>query len=129
MEHSSSSMDSVAALCVCCVCCVCLAVTRREGAAARSPLTGHRLQAQELVKVLKQHRLATHVNLIPWNPVEDGDFSRPGRGAVDKFRKVLEASGIEVTVRVTRGLDAAAACGQLRNQNQAQALQEFSPLE
>eukprot|EP00892_Ulva_mutabilis_P008955 jgi/Ulvmu1/6431/UM003_0060.1 len=86
-------------------------------------------QAQELARVLKQHRLATHVNLIPWNPVEDGDFSRPSRSGVERFRKVLEAGGIEVTVRVTRGLDVAAACGQLRNQNQAKALQEFSPLE
>lgn len=79
--------------------------------------------------MLKRHRLATHVNLIPWNPVEDGNFQRPSRSAVDKFRKVLEGNGIEVTVRITRGLDASAACGQLRNQNQAKALQDFLPLE
>lgn len=88
-----------------------------------------RVQAQELCRLLKQHRVATHVNLIPWNPVDDGDFQRPSRSGVDQFRKVLEANGVEVTIRVTRGLDAAAACGQLRNQNQAQALRQFAPLE
>lgn len=38
--------------------------------------------------LLKRHRLATHVNLIPWNVVADGEFSRPSRGSIQTFQKV-----------------------------------------
>jgi 23S rRNA (adenine2503-C2)-methyltransferase len=87
------------------------------------------MQAMELARLLKRARLATHVNLIPWNPVEDGAFARPGKKRVLAFEKILRAEGIEVSRRITRGLDAAAACGQLRNMHQKTALKEFQALE
>lgn len=39
--------------------------------------------------------------------------------------QVLEKAGVPVSVRITRGLEAAAACGQLRNMHQKEPLQEF----
>ena len=42
------------------------------------------------------------------------------------FKRVLDAAGIPTSVRITRGLEADAACGQLRNRNQKEPLQAFS---
>jgi 23S rRNA (adenine2503-C2)-methyltransferase len=55
---------------------------------------------------------AFKVNLIPYNPT-DGGFRGSSRSAIAAFREVLEARGLRATVRVTRGRDIAAACGQL----------------
>ena len=52
------------------------------------------------------------VNLIPYNPTGAG-FEGSTRAAVDAFRAALRANGIPATVRLTRGRDIDAACGQL----------------
>jgi len=52
------------------------------------------------------------VNLIPFNPSGTG-FTGSGRESIAAFRAALESRGIPVTVRLTRGRDIAAACGQL----------------
>jgi 23S rRNA (adenine2503-C2)-methyltransferase len=52
------------------------------------------------------------VNLIPYNPT-DSSFSGSSPKAIDAFREVLEARGLRATVRVTRGREIDAACGQL----------------
>lgn len=58
------------------------------------------------------------VNLIPFNWVDTGHgFARPNQAKVAEFRKVLESSGVNVTQRVERGHDIAAACGQLAGQH------------
>jgi 23S rRNA (adenine2503-C2)-methyltransferase len=57
-------------------------------------------------------REAFKVNLIPYNPT-DGGFEGSGRAAIDAFRAALRARGVPATVRLTRGRDIAAACGQL----------------
>ena len=52
------------------------------------------------------------LNLIPYNPtgsVYDGS----SRGAIHAFKTALEAHGLRATVRLTRGQDIDAACGQL----------------
>jgi 23S rRNA (adenine2503-C2)-methyltransferase len=67
--------------------------------------------AQELGALLK--RKLAHVNLIPFNPVEDTPYRAPDRASVRAFREMVEAQGLNVTVRDTRGRDADAACGQL----------------
>jgi 23S rRNA (adenine2503-C2)-methyltransferase len=72
--------------------------------------------------------MAAHVNVIPWNPVDESEYKRPTNAAVAAFRGVLEKAGVETTLRVTRGLEAAAACGQLRNSFQKQAVPEPQPL-
>ena len=51
------------------------------------------------------------VNLIPYNPTGSYDGSSPD--AINAFRAVLEEHGLRATVRLTRGRDIAAACGQL----------------
>ena len=68
-------------------------------------------QALALAEAL-QPRNQFKVNLIPYNPTEAG-FSGSTRGAIDAFKTALEAHGIRATVRLTRGRDIDAACGQL----------------
>jgi 23S rRNA (adenine2503-C2)-methyltransferase len=51
------------------------------------------------------------VNLIPYNPT--GMYEGSSRGAIAAFRAVLEEHGVSATVRLTRGRDIDAACGQL----------------
>jgi len=51
------------------------------------------------------------VNLIPYNPT--GMFEGSSRGAIDAFKSVLDRARIPATVRLTRGRDIDAACGQL----------------
>jgi len=54
-----------------------------------------------------------HVNLIPFNPVDDTPFHAPDRASIRAFKEKVEAQGLNVTVRDTRGREADAACGQL----------------
>jgi 23S rRNA (adenine2503-C2)-methyltransferase len=56
----------------------------------------------------------SHVNLIPYNPIEEEEFRRPDPAAVEAFRRALQQRHCAVSVRASRGLDADAACGQLR---------------
>ena len=52
------------------------------------------------------------VNLIPYNPT-DSELEGSGKEAIEVFRAALEARGVPATVRLTRGRDIDAACGQL----------------
>ncbi len=52
------------------------------------------------------------VNLIPYNPTES-PYRGSSRQAIEAFREALAQRGLGVTVRLTRGRDIAAACGQL----------------
>jgi 23S rRNA (adenine2503-C2)-methyltransferase len=56
------------------------------------------------------------VNLIPYNPTQAGAYEGSGRESIAAFRTALESRGVPVTVRLTRGRDIAAACGQLAAQ-------------
>ena len=79
--------------------------------------------AQALAALLRKHgNMRSHVNVIPWNPVDDSEFKRPSRNGVRRFVQVLESAGIKSSIRITRGLEAAAACGQLRNRHQTEPL-------
>ena len=79
-------------------------------------------KAKELSNLIKG--LHCHINLIPYNPIEhsfetpDNSFvlQRPPNGKIYSFKDMLEKrSGKKVTVRRERGVDIAAACGQLAN--------------
>ncbi|MNK41285.1 putative dual-specificity RNA methyltransferase RlmN [compost metagenome] len=59
--------------------------------------------------------LHVHVNLIPYNAT-DADFKPSRPQDIKTFAKILEDAGFPTTVRVERGADIAAACGQLRRQ-------------
>lgn len=56
----------------------------------------------------------SHVNLIPYNPISEVDYQRPKTERINNFVKVLKDKHIAVSVRYSRGLEADAACGQLR---------------
>jgi 23S rRNA (adenine2503-C2)-methyltransferase len=68
-------------------------------------------QAAALAGVLHPGN-AFKVNLIPYNPT-DAAFEGSGRGAIAAFKEALEERGVRATVRLTRGRDIDAACGQL----------------
>ena len=55
------------------------------------------------------------VNLIEYNPIDDGEFQQASPEAIQMYIDALEAAGIVVKVRRSRGKDIDAACGQLAN--------------
>jgi 23S rRNA (adenine2503-C2)-methyltransferase len=68
-------------------------------------------QAVQLAALLEP-RHAFKVNLIPYNPT-DAPYRGSGRAAIAAFRDALTERGVRTTVRLTRGRDIDAACGQL----------------
>jgi 23S rRNA (adenine2503-C2)-methyltransferase len=71
-----------------------------------------REQAHQLALRLKG--FLGHVNLISLNPIPDSPWKAPERPAVDAFQAILEQAHIPVSVRLERGVEISAACGQLR---------------
>lgn len=69
--------------------------------------------AEELAQHLKGFQ--SHVNLIPYNPIDDVPFQRPGKKRINVFRQILQDHKIAVSIRYSKGLEADAACGQLRS--------------
>jgi 23S rRNA (adenine2503-C2)-methyltransferase len=67
--------------------------------------------AKELSVLLEGN--GSHVNLIPINPTA-GDFKRPSEDRVSEFEQILSNAGINCTVRIEKGTEISAACGQLR---------------
>lgn len=72
----------------------------------------YRAHATELASKLRGFQ--THVNLIPYNPIDDADYDRPTPRDIQEFVDMLEQRHIAVSVRYSKGLGASAACGQLR---------------
>ena len=69
-----------------------------------------RLQAKQLAALLDPR--IYKVNLIPYNPT-GGQFEGSDRRAIAGFREALDRGGLRATIRLTRGRDIDAACGQL----------------
>ena len=59
--------------------------------------------------------LICKMNLIPYNPVSEFDHKTPSREEMMSFKNRLEKIGIHATIRMPRGRDVSAACGQLRH--------------
>jgi len=57
------------------------------------------------------------VNLIEYNPIDDGEFQQASNKVIELYVDTLERNGIVVTVRRSRGKDIDAACGQLANKS------------
>ena len=71
-------------------------------------------QAEKVNKLLKG--LKYNINLIPYNPVCGDKFKKPSVERINRFKSVLEKVERKVTIRLERGTDIAAACGQLAGQ-------------
>ena len=63
----------------------------------------------------KLQGILCHVNLIPLNPIPDSPFQPTSDKDTQKFANILQARGISTTVRIRRGIEIDAGCGQLRN--------------
>jgi 23S rRNA (adenine2503-C2)-methyltransferase len=72
-------------------------------------------EAQKLADLLQG--LTCHVNVIPLNPTEGFKGQKSEKERVLAFKKTLEAAGIPCTVRMRRGIDIQAGCGQLASKN------------
>ena len=70
--------------------------------------------ARELVRLIQG--IPARVNLIAWNPFPGTSFAPSPREAIEAFQQVVKRSGTMATIRVSRGQDIAAACGQLAGQ-------------
>jgi 23S rRNA (adenine2503-C2)-methyltransferase len=73
--------------------------------------------AQELANYCKN--LPVKINIIEYNPIDDGEYRQASPERVDAFAKFLESKNLVVNVRRSRGKDIDAACGQLANKNAA----------
>jgi len=57
------------------------------------------------------------VNIIEYNPIDDGDFKQASKESIQQYIQHLEKNRIVVNVRRSRGKDIDAACGQLANKS------------
>ena len=78
--------------------------------------------AQRLVKLMRG--IKSKVNLIPYNENPDREIRRPADSVVRAFQTHLVRHGLQASVRVTRGRDISAACGQLGKTDPTKALVE-----
>jgi 23S rRNA (adenine2503-C2)-methyltransferase len=76
--------------------------------------------AEQLARLVGD--LLCHVNLIPLNPTPNSPWSGSPDERVYAFRDRLEGAGIATTVRLRRGIDIAAGCGQLHNAHSQEKL-------
>lgn len=72
-------------------------------------------EAQNLAQLLEG--LICHVNVIPLNPTDEFAGERSDRDRVQRFKNILEQNGIPCTVRMRRGIDIQAGCGQLASKH------------
>lgn len=87
-------------------------------------------EAENLADVLLEGgKFPLHVNLIPLNPVDDIGMNRSSRERVRAFRQYLEDRGVPATVRIQRGMDIDAACGQLAGDLAKQLKEAAAPLD
>ena len=76
----------------------------------------HKEEAQQLAKLLHDHRHLAYVNLIPYNSVDEHDqYQRSTSESIQSFFETLKQHGINCGVRWENGADIDAACGQLRS--------------
>ena len=74
--------------------------------------------AKELIALMKKYNIGAKFNLIPFNPWPSCGFEPSSNNKVHNFSKILEAAGYEAPIRVARGQDILAACGQLKSKKQ-----------
>ena len=75
--------------------------------------------ARELIALMKKNKIGAKFNLIPFNPWPGCQYEPSSNNKVHAFSRELEAAGYEAPIRVARGQDILAACGQLKSKHQA----------
>lgn len=83
--------------------------------------------AEELAELVGGRPI--HVNLIPYNPVGGTPYEAPGRKRAESFKDALVNRGIGATLRLERGQDISAACGQLRRKTAVATSSAENPRE
>jgi len=73
------------------------------------------IDAEELAKYCRS--FPCKVNLIEYNSTDDSKFSKSTHESLTAFKEFLESKNMIVNIRVSRGADISAACGQLVNKN------------
>jgi 23S rRNA (adenine2503-C2)-methyltransferase len=61
--------------------------------------------------------IPSKVNLIEYNPIDDGEFQQASEKSIEMYQRILEQNDIISMVRKSRGKDIDAACGQLANKS------------
>jgi 23S rRNA (adenine2503-C2)-methyltransferase len=79
-----------------------------------SPELAHELAA-------RLRGLLCHVNLIPLNPIPDSPYQPTPDADAERFAQILRDAGISTTIRLRRGIEINAGCGQLRRAQQAES--------
>ena len=69
---------------------------------------------------MKKYHLRATFNLIPFNPWPGCAFRPSPNNRVREFAKILENAGFAAPIRVARGQDILAACGQLKSQKNSE---------
>ena len=77
-----------------------------------NPVSRHK--REKMARAPNPLRSLIHINMIPLNPTRGFRGAASQRERITRFREVLDRAGIPNTVRVRRGIDIAAGCGQLR---------------
>ena len=85
-----------------------------------------RMVLQSLVRRGGAESLRAKVNLIPYNTVDGLKWKRPPEEECHAFRDILAARGIPATLRLEKGHDIDAACGQLRLKEERAEKQDLS---
>jgi 23S rRNA (adenine2503-C2)-methyltransferase len=81
--------------------------------------------AHELVRLIAG--IPAKVNLIPFNPWPGSDYQPSTRESLDRFAAIVMAAGFSSPIRMPRGRDILAACGQLRTESRRGALVAAEP--
>ncbi len=69
--------------------------------------------AKQLIRAI--HKVQAKVNIIRFNPISESGFKPSGSERVNAFKETLENAGIDCTIRMSKGGDIEAACGQLKS--------------
>ena len=73
-------------------------------------------QARQLAELIGERKPLTNVNLIPYNPIDEHrQYQRSDHGVMLDFYDVLKKHGLNCNIRLEKGRDIEAACGQLRS--------------
>lgn len=81
--------------------------------------------ARNLVRLLREYNIPAKVNLIPFNPWPGSNYQRSDDKQIKRFSEYIFGQGISAPIRVPRGEDILAACGQLKSESEKKRKSEI----